>query len=152
MQRDSDHDHPVPPISGKSNVALGANDSARIMRGGDGGLRTLSAEQKLAAKAQRLLDLVKQRDTYFRRSVMADGSMGVMLSLFLAELKAVPLTEATLALINMLEVDEGRGVVESLIHAGLVVVTGENPERRTVALTPLGSARMRSFISDYPEI
>lgn len=152
MQRESELNKPVPLVPGKSKLAFGAIDSARAMRSDEDGVRAEPPEQKLAAKAQRLLDLVKQRDKYFRRSVMADGTMGVMLSLFLAELKAVPLTEATLALINLLERDEGRGVVESLIHAGLAAVTGENPERRTVGLTPLGSARMRSFISDYPDI
>ncbi|MBT2187411.1 hypothetical protein KK488_10685 [Sphingobium sp. H33] len=132
-------------------MTFGANDFARAARDDADNARVEAANAKLETKAQRLLDLTKRRDTYFRQSIMADRTMAVMLSLFLAELKAVPLTEATLALINLLEDDEGRGVVESLIHAGLVVVTGANPDRRTVGLTPLGSARMRSFISDYPD-
>jgi hypothetical protein len=152
MQHDPGDGHRVPPDIGKSNVTFGTNDSARAMRDDAGSVRVEAADARLETKAKRLLDLAKEREKYFRRSVMADSTMSVMLSLFLAELKAVPLTEATLALINLLEGDEGRGVVESLIHAGLVVVTGENPERRTVGLTPLGSARMRSFISDYPDI
>ena len=83
---------------------------------------------------------------------MADSTMGVMLSLFLAELQAVSLTEATLRLVGLLEGGEGRRVLDTLVHAGLAIVTGDNPERRSVGLTPLGSARMRSFISDYPDI
>ncbi len=152
MQRDPGDGHRVPPDDGKTNVTFGTNDSVRALRDDADSVRVDAADARIGAKAQRLLDLTRQRDRYFRRSVMADGTMAVMLSLFLAELKAVPLAEATLAMINLLDGDEGRGVVESLIHAGLVVVTGENPERRTVGLTPLGSARMRSFISDYPDI
>ncbi len=132
-------------------MTFGTNDSARALCDDADHIRVNAMGVKLAVKAQRMLDLTKQREEHFRRSVMADKAMSVMLSLFLAELKAVLLTEATLALINLLDGDEGRGVVESLIHAGLAVVTGENPERRTVGLTPLGSARMRSFISDYPD-
>ena len=110
------------------------------------------APSALEAKALRLQALVRQRDTYFRRSIMADSTMGVMLSLFLAELQAVSLTEATLRLAGLLEGGEGRRVLDTLVHAGLAVLTGDNPERRSVGLTPLGSARMRSFISDYPDI
>lgn len=106
----------------------------------------------LAVRAVRLHELVKVRDSHFRRSVMADGAMAMMLSLFLGELKSISLTQGTLSLVNMFDDDEASRIVESLIHAGLAVVTGENPDRRTVGLTPLGSARMRSFVSDYPEI
>ena len=133
-------------------MTFGTNDSARVLSDDVNSSLVGAADAKLGAKAQRLLDLTKGREKYFRRSVMSDTVMSVMLSLFLAELKAVPLTQATLALINLLDDDEGRGVVESLTHAGLAAVTGANPDRRTVGLTPLGSARMRSFISDYPDI
>lgn len=105
---------------------------------------------ELAVRAVRLHELVKVRDHHFRRSVMADTAMAMTLSLFLGELKSVSLTQGTLALVNMLDDDEAHTVIESLIHAGLAVVTGENLERRTVGLTPLGSARMRSFVRDYP--
>ncbi|MBO9671128.1 MAG: hypothetical protein J7485_11480 [Sphingobium sp.] len=81
---------------------------------------------------------------------MADSAMAMTLSLFLGELKSVSLTHGTLALVNMLDDDEAQAVIESLIHAGLAVVTGANLERRTVGLTPLGSARMRSFVRGYP--
>jgi hypothetical protein len=105
----------------------------------------------LAVRAVRLHELVKVRDYHFRRSVMADGTMAMMLSLFLGELKSVSLTVSTLALVNMLDDDETQTVIESLVHAGLAVVTGITPERGTVGLTPLGSARMRSFVRDHPE-
>lgn len=105
----------------------------------------------LAVRAVRLHELVKARDCHFRRSVMADSAMAMMLSLFLGELKNVVLTQGTLALVNMLDDDEAHTVIESLIHAGLAVVTGATPERRSVGLTPLGSARMRSFVRDYPD-
>jgi hypothetical protein len=105
----------------------------------------------LAVRAVRLHELVKVRDHHFRRSIMADSAMAMMLSLFLGELKAISLTQGTLALVNMIDDDEAHPVIESLIHAGLAVVTGGNPERRTVGLTPLGSARMRSFVKDYPD-
>ena len=106
----------------------------------------------MAVKAQRLHDLIKRRDRCFRNAVMADSAMSVMLSLFLAECKGVALTQGTLGLINLLDDGEEGGIIESLVHAGLAIATGEIPERRAVGLTPLGSARMRSFISDYPDI
>jgi hypothetical protein len=109
------------------------------------------ADGDLVARATRLLNLTRHRDHHFRRAVMADGAMAVMLSLFLAELKAVPLSSATLGLVNLLEADQTAAVIDALVHAGLADVTGANPDRRTVGLTALGSARMRSFVSDYPD-
>ena len=110
-----------------------------------------SDDMDLAVRAVRIHELVKVRDYHFRRSVMADSAMAIMLSLFLGELKLVSLTPTTLALVNMLDDVETQTVIESLIHAGLAVVTGETPGRGTVGLTPLGSARMRSFVRDHPE-
>jgi len=106
----------------------------------------------IEAKAQRLLGLIRARDTLFRRRVMADSAMNAMLSLFLAEIRSVPLNETTLALVSLLDDGDGRQTIDTLIHAGLAVVTGETPERRTVGLTPLGSARMRSYIMDHPDL
>lgn len=118
---------------------------------------TVKADMRLAdivleGKARRLLAITRQRDGHFRRAVMDDSIMSVMLSLLLAELAAIPLTQANLALTNILDGAEAERVVDNLIHAGLVAITGVNPERRTVGLTPFGSARMRSYISDYPDI
>jgi hypothetical protein len=138
---------------GKARPAFAADVTVLMMKKNDAE-RTMpaSAEHALAARATRLHDLTRRRDQHFRRTVMADGAMAVMLSLFLAELKAVSLSPATLALINLLENDQCDTVIESLIHAGLASVTEGNSERRTVGLTALGSARMRSFVSDYPEV
>jgi hypothetical protein len=110
-----------------------------------------SDDLDLAVRALRLHELVKVRDYHFRRSVMADSAMAIMLSLFLGELKSVSLTVSTLALVNMLDDGETQIAIESLVHAGLAVVTGAMPERATVGLTPLGSARMRSFVRNHPE-
>jgi len=57
-----------------------------------------------------------------------------------------------LSMVTLLDGDGAQQTIETLIHAGLAVVTGENPERRTVGLTPLGSARMRSYIMDHPDL
>lgn len=106
----------------------------------------------LRVRAERLHALVRRRDDCFMRPVMADVSMSVMLSLFLAELRGVPITEATLALVNLLEGEEGRRIVPALVGAGLAAATGDAGDRRLISLTPLGSSRMRSFITDYPDI
>lgn len=124
----------------------------RMMTSDDSIDSVSSIDSNLVARAVQLHELVKVRDRHFRRSIMADSAMAMMLSLFLGELKSITLTPGTLSLVNMLDEDEAQTILESLIHAGLAVVTGENPERRTVGLTALGSARMRSFVSDYPDL
>ena len=110
-----------------------------------------SDDLSLAIRAVRIHELVKVRESHFRRAVMADSAMATMLSLLLGELKCVSLTTTTLALVNMLDDDETQTIIESLVQAGLATVTGEMPGRGTVGLTPLGSARMRSFVRDHPE-
>ncbi len=133
-------------------MTFGADHVARTARGDAGGAHERPAGNSLEAKARRLHDRISQREIHFRRSVMSDSPMGVMLPLFQGELASVTLSESNIALTNMLEASEARRIIESLIQAGLIVVTGETPERRTVGLTPLGSARMRSYISDHPDI
>lgn len=108
-------------------------------------------ESATVAKATRLHDLLKLRERHFRRAVMGDSAMAIMLSLFLGELKAIPLTSATLCLVNLLEASDCEAMLETLIQAGLAVVTEQSSERRTVGLTPLGSARMRSYVNDLPD-
>ena len=152
MQRGSGGDHRVPPKLGKADITLGAHESVRTVSFDVAIAHANPADARLEVRARRLHELVKRRDGYFRRPIMADSAMGVMLSLFLAELAAIPVSESNLALTNILDSGEARRVVESLVHAGLVIVTGENPQRWTVGLPPLGSARMRSFISDHPDI
>src|SRR5512139_697548 len=81
----------------------------------------------LAVRAVRLHELIKVRDHHFRRSVMADSAMAMMLSLFLGELQGIALTQGTLSLVNMLDDEDAGAVIQSLIHAGLAVVTGAIP-------------------------
>lgn len=122
------------------------------MRLGEVAAPACAGEDALEAKAQRLLGLLKMRDAHFRRAVMADSAMSAMLSLFLAEIRSVPLSETALSLVTMLDAESGRCTIDTLIHAGLAVVTGDTPGRRTVGLTPLGSARMRSYLADHPDL
>jgi hypothetical protein len=110
------------------------------------------ADAGLEAKARRLLALARLRDSHFRTAVMGDGAMSVMLSLLLAEIAGIPLTPANLALANILDREEARRIIDTLLHAGLVAIAEAAPERRTIGLTPLGLARMRGYISDHPDI
>jgi len=137
---------------GKRAVTFGTDNHAFDARAGDESLAATAVEATIEARAQRLLKLVKARDTHFRRAIMADTAMATMLALFLAEIRSVPLNETTLSMVTLLDGDGAQQTIETLIHAGLAVVTGENPERRTVGLTPLGSARMRSYIMDHPDL
>ena len=107
-------------------------------------------ESALEAKAARLHELVRLRDRHFRCGVMADAPMAIMLMLFQSELQSISLSQSNLILLNLLDEEEAASIIEKLVHAGLIVVTGDNPARRTVGLSALGSARMRSFISDFP--
>ena len=109
-------------------------------------------ESATVAKATRLHDMLKLRERHFRRAVMADNAMAIMVSLFLGELKAIPITPATLRLINLLDAADCDAVLDTLIHAGLAAVTEHSSERQTVGLTPLGSARMRSYVNDLPDV
>lgn len=105
----------------------------------------------LRVRAQRMRERLRLRDLIFRHAVMADGSMAIMLSLFLSELDGLPLTNRTLALVATLEDRDAEPLLQNLANAGLIVMTGENPARRTVGLSPIGSAQMRRFLSDFPE-
>lgn len=96
--------------------------------------------------------LGRLRSKHFYAPVMADRSMDVMLSLFVGELQISAVSETALAVGNMLSREELCSVTDKLIQAGLVLVSDEKSERRTVGLSALGSARMRSFVSDYPDV
>lgn len=110
------------------------------------------ADAGLEAKARRLLALARLRDNHFRTAVMGDGAMSMMLSLLLAEIADIALTPANLALANSLDREEARRLIGGLERAGLVAIAQTAPERRTIALTSLGSMRMRAYISDHPDI
>jgi len=106
----------------------------------------------LEAKAVRLHTLGRLRGKHFFTPVMADSAMGVMLSLLVGELQSARVSDTALALANMLSRAEAEALIDRLVHAGLAVITGFEPDRRTVGLTPLGSARMRSFVNDHPDV
>ena len=106
----------------------------------------------VCAKAVRMHALSRLRTRYFTSRMLADSVMDVMLSLFIGELQEIELSEATLALANLLSREEITLLVNNLVHAGLAVVTGDEPERRKVGLTPIGSARTRSYVNDYPVV
>src|SRR5690606_31495939 len=139
-------------MSGISSVTFGAGgdppmasaDKIRAIQG--------LADAGLEAKARRLLALARLRDNHFRTAVMADSAMSVMLSLLLAEIAEVPLTPANVALANMLDREEARRIIDMLNHAGLIAMTEAAPDRRTIGLTTFGAARMRSYLSDHPDI
>lgn len=111
-----------------------------------------AASPELERRARRLHALVKRRDACFMRPVLADHAMAVMLSLFIADLRDEPMTGRALALANLLEASQLSPLLEQLVEAGLVIISGEGDERRRIALSSAGSARMRSFISDFPDI
>lgn len=118
MQRQSANGRHIPSLAGKTNMALGAYESSYATSLDDVFVPTTPVDAGLETKAQRLHTLVKRRDGYFRQSIMADSAMGVMLSLFLAELAAIPVSEANLALTNILEGSEARRVIESPYPCG----------------------------------
>jgi len=104
------------------------------------------------AKAVRMHEIGRLRGKYFVAPVMGDGAMSMMLSLFVGELQARPVSNMTLAVGSMLSREETDLMIDKLVSAGLAVVIALEPNRRTVGLTPLGFARMRSFVNDYPDV
>lgn len=106
----------------------------------------------LEAKATRMHALGRLRSKHFLAPVMADSAMDMMLSLFVGELQSSRVSDTALAVASLLSREETDLMIDKLVHAGLAVVTGEESERRTVGLTPLGSARMRSYVNDHPDV
>jgi len=129
-------------------------DDGKVVTGPFGAARRpqLGTDAQLEAKAAHMHMLGRLRGQHFLTPVMADSAMDVMLSLFVGELQSSPVSDTALAVGNLLSPAEADAVFDKLVQAGLAVVTGEMPDRRTVGLTPLGSARMRSFVSDYPDV
>jgi len=129
------------------------NDSGPGQGHCSGSARAAGGESaRLEAKATRIHSLGRLRSKYFFTQIMADSSMDVMLSLFVGELQATAVSEAALAVANLLSPAETDALIDRLVQAGLAVTTGQAPDGRTVGLSPLGSARMRSFINDYPDV
>jgi hypothetical protein len=106
----------------------------------------------LEAKAASMHRLNRFRSQHFVTPVMADSAMDVMLSLFVGELQRRDVSEAALAMANLLSRKETSALVDKLVQAGLAVSTGQDPDGRTVGLSPLGSARMRGYVNDYPDV
>ncbi len=106
----------------------------------------------LEAKATRMHMLGRMRAKHFCAPVMADSALDIMLSLFVGELQSSKVSATALAVGNLLNREEADLFIDRLVHAGLAVVTGQGSDRRTVGLTPLGSARMRSFVNAYPAV
>jgi hypothetical protein len=79
---------------------------------------------------------------------MADNAMSLMLTLFISECQNMAAGEQSIVLANQIAPLEGTALIDTLVQAGLVVATGKMPGRRTVGLSPLGSARMRAYIMD----
>jgi hypothetical protein len=109
-------------------------------------------EAGLESKAARMHMLSRFRGQHFVTPIMADSAMDVMLSLFVGELQNCDVSETALATANLLSRRETNILIDKLVQAGLAVLTGHEPDGRTVGLSPLGSARMRSFVNDYPDV
>jgi hypothetical protein len=109
-------------------------------------------DRALEARAVALHSLNRLRVRHFVSPALADPAMSLMLTLFIGECQAIMLGEQGVLLANQVESAPGATLLDTLVHAGLIVATGETPGRRSVGLTPLGSARMRAFIADSSEL
>jgi len=112
----------------------------------------LDPDMQMERKAARMHMLGRMRGQHFVTPAMADSALDVMLSLFVGELQNRDVSETTLATANLLSRQATGALIDKLVQAGLVVLTGHEPDGRTVGLSPLGSARMRSFVNDYPDV
>ncbi len=110
------------------------------------------ARTRTEAKAIAIHRLGRLRAKHFPNALLADSGMALMLSLFVAELQVVVLSDRALGLANHMSREEANSIIDELVHAGLAVITGKEPGRRTVGLSPIGSARARGFIEDHPEV
>lgn len=90
----------------------------------------------------------RRRARHFGAPIMLDHGMNMMLSLLVAEIEQIVVSEAAILLANEAPADAEPMLIDTLIHAGLAAVAGTKPGRRTVGLTPLGSARMRGFVTE----
>jgi hypothetical protein len=109
-------------------------------------------EAQLELKAARMHQLSRLRGEHFASPVMADSALEVMLSLLIGELQNHDVSERILAAATLLSRKGTDALIDQLVQAGLAVITGHEPEGRTVGLSPLGSARMRSFMNDHPDV
>ena len=111
-----------------------------------------NAAARMEAQATRLHMQGRKRGKLFLAPVMADSAMDIMLCLAVGEFQGISVSAAALATANLLSRAETDAFIDRLVQAGLAVITGVAPEGRAVGLTPLGSARMRGFLNDYPDV
>jgi len=109
-----------------------------------------NAASILEAKAEAMHSLWQLRKRHFVSTALHDAGMGIMLTLSIAESRSFDAGEQSVLLANQIAPLEGAALVDTLVQAGLVVATGTIPGRRSVGLSPLGSARMRAYIADFP--
>ena len=134
---------------GRFHGAVGLRTNNELHRGA---ALHAGLEAGLESKAARMHMLSRFRGQHFVTPIMADSAMDVMLSLFVGELQHCDVSETALSTANLLSRRETNVLIDKLVQAGLAVLTGHEPDGRTVGLSPLGSARMRSFINDYPDV
>lgn len=96
----------------------------------------------------RLHRVGRRRARHFGPPLLLDHGMNMMLSLLIAEIEQIVVSEAAILLANEAPADAEPALIDNLILAGLAAATGTKPGRRTVGLTPLGSARMRGFVTE----
>ncbi len=120
--------------------------------GAESGSGSTGQDRLLVEKATRMHMLSRLRGRHFFAPVMADSAMDVMLSLFVGELQSSPVSDTAIAVGNLLTREDTQAIIDRLVQADLAYEAGAEPDRRIIALTPLGSARMRSYVSDYPDV
>ena len=90
----------------------------------------------------------RRRASHFGTPLLLDHAMNMMLSLLIAEIEEIVVSESAVLMANEAPRDGTGALIDQLVHAGLAAATGAKPGRRTVGLTPLGSARMRGFVAE----
>lgn len=105
-------------------------------------------DRMLADEAIRLHRIGRRRARHFGVPMLLDHGMNMMLSLLIAEIEQIVVSEDAVLLANEAPADADPMLIDTLVHAGLAAATGTKPGRRLVGLTPLGSARMRGFVTE----
>lgn len=106
----------------------------------------------MESKAEQLHNIGRLRARHFVSTALHDASMNLMLTLVISECRGIEAGEQSVLLANRLAPKEGAALIDTLVQAGLAVATGKMPGQRSVGLTPLGSARMRAYIADFPAL
>jgi hypothetical protein len=112
----------------------------------------MTSDRALEAKAARIHALCALRHQQFAHPPLNDQGMSIMLTLFIAQIQGLDLKSAALGQANDILHQPLEALLQQLIQAGLVEVTGRDPATQSVGLSPIGSARMRSYIDAFPAI